>query len=726
MAGGQPIRLGPFTGGLNLASDPTAIADAELAVCTNFGRDIDGSLISRPPIEELKGHIGWAERIVCLAEAIFSGNHYIIGSNSSGVYHYLNGTWTLITSTFQAMVAIQYADKVYLVAKPGSANPGGKWDPSGGFVAVAAIPKGSAAVKHKERLFIVPGVSATTNTSRLQFSDSGDFETWDPVNFIDISQGDGTNLVDITVFQNNLVLFKTQSTYSLAYDVRPADAVLNEISSTIGVNKQFNMVNYENQVYVFSGGWVYEIINYDFHRLNTKVPFVLDATTPSAFSAENIFLCLLEDRLVCRFYRNTYVYGLRTRTWSQWESESDLLHYFGPIVTIHPSTGNEYYSGSCVTAHTTVLKFLDKSVASSTESGFDTVATIIDTFTRSAIDSWGTSDSGHLWTTAGGVATDFSVDGTQGIQSLGSVASARACSVLGTDILDPDFKVSIATDKLATGASHIIDMMARYIDGNNHYLMQVEFTITQTVRLLIRKLVAGVPTDIVAATTIASLTHAANTFFTARFKIQGTILSGKIWLTSGTEPIAWGVSVTDSALVAAGIIRLRSTLVTGNTNVLPVLVKYDNVNVIDAITTDYTITCTAKTKNFDMAVSHQYKRLWWWGADVTTDNDIIGKATPIVVSFNVTWGDLAAFTWGDLADNTWGQPLSVPSTIETVASTGTGTSRRFAKFLKSLRYRQINFEIILTTEGSLADGPARLFTLTVITETKQAAVKAVS
>jgi hypothetical protein len=127
-----------------------------------------------------------------------------------------------------------------------------------------------------------------------------------------------------------------------------------------------------------------------------------------------------------------------------------------------------------------------------------------------------------------------------------------------------------------------------------------------------------------------------------------------------------------------------------------------------------------------MAVSHQYKRLWWWGADVTTDNDIIGKATPIVVSFNVTWGDLAAFTWGDLADNTWGQPLSVPSTIETVASTGTGTNRRFAKFLKSLRYRQINFEIILTTEGSLADGPARLFTLTVITETKQAVVKAVS
>src|SRR5687768_8658141 len=102
MSGGQPIRLGPFVGGLNTASDPTAIADAELATCTNFGLDIDGSLISRPPIEELAGSTSWTERIICLAEAIFSGNHYIIGSNTNGVYYYLNDTWTLITSTFQA------------------------------------------------------------------------------------------------------------------------------------------------------------------------------------------------------------------------------------------------------------------------------------------------------------------------------------------------------------------------------------------------------------------------------------------------------------------------------------------------------------------------------------------------------------------------------------------------------------------------------------------------
>lgn len=725
MAGGQPLRLGPFIGGLNTASDPTAIADAELAVCSNFELDIDGSLISRPPIEELAGSIGWTERIICLAEVIFSGNHYIIGSNADGVYHYLNGTWTLITNTFQACVAIQYADFVYLVAKPGSANPGGKWSPGGGFTAIASMPKGQAAVKHKERLFIVPGTTATTNTSRLQFSDSGNFDVWGASNFIDVSQGDGTNLVDITVFQNNLILFKTQSTYSLAYDTRPTDAVLNEISSTIGVNKQFNMVNYENQVYIFSGGWVYEIINYDFHRLNTKVPFILDATVPSAFSAENIFLSLIEDRLICRFYRNIYVYGLRTRTWSQWESESTVLHYFGPVVTIHPSTGNEYYSGSCVSASTSVFKLLDKSEASSIESAFNTDAAVVDTYTRSVSNGWGTPDTGPATTSTGGSASDYSVNGTLGLQSLGSIGTTRLTEY-PVALVDVDMTGSVATDKLATGASQTMRFSARRNTDSNEYRVLLSFKTNQTMDISITKTVAGAFSTLASSTSVSGLVHAANTRFSWRFKVQGTQLAAKVWLTSGSQPAAWTVTTTDSSLTTAGAIALSSGLDGGNTNTLPVIASWDNLNVTSLASEDKVITCTAKTKNFDMAVSHQYKRLWWWGADVTSDNDITGKATPIVVSFNVTWGDLAAYTWGDLADNTWGQPLTEPSTIVTVASTGTGTARRFAKFLKSLRYRQINFEIILTTEGSTADGPARLFTITVITETKQAVVKAVS
>lgn len=511
---GQMLRIGPFTGGLNTASDPTAIADAELTVCTNFELDLDGSLISRTPFKESAGHAGWTERILLLGEGVFGGTRYLIGSNTNGVYYRTGGVWTLITSTFQAGAAVQYSNFMYLVAIPGSANPGGKWSPSGGFTAIASMPKGLACTIHKERLFIVPGISATVNESRLIFSAAGNFDSWTGTDFIDISPGDGTNLIDVTTFNDNLLLFKQDSTYHLSYDIKPSEANKIEISQTIGVTKQHCMANYENQVFVFHNGWVYEMNNLDFQRLNTKIPFIRDPTAPSAFASQDTFISLLEDRLVCRILRNVYVYNLRTRTWSQWESEADQLHYFGPIVTQRPSTGNEYYAGACLTANESIIQFFDKSTATSFE-----------------------------------------------------------------QIIGPTTK---------------------------------------------------------------------------------------------------------------------------------------------------TITCKARTKNFDMAIPHQFKRLWWWGADVASADAIVGIATPIVLSFEVTWGQLEAASkkWNELS--TWGQPLTEIASITTNVATGTGTARRATKFLKGLRYRQINFEVRLTTDGSTGDGPARIFSMAAVTESRQVVPKAVN
>lgn len=586
---GQPLRLGPFLNGLNTGSDPTAIADAELATCFNMELDIDGSLISRPPFKELAGPGGITERFICLCDAVFSSVHYLIVSNSNGVFYYSGGSWGTITTTIQCYCAVQYADKVYLVARPGSANPGGKWDPSAGFTAVAAIPKGQACAIHKERLFICPGITATTNASRLSFSDPGNFDSWPGSNFLDVSQGDGSNLLDLTVYQDNLLLFKNHSSYVLAYDIRPTDAVLRKISSTIGVPGQYCVANYENQIYVFHSGWIYEIINYDFNRLNTKVPFIRDATAPTSFAAESTFVGLLGDRLVCRFLKKVYVYGLRTRTWSEWGSTEDPLQYFGPIVTLKLDTGPEYYAGSSLLANKTLVRLFD--TINSTD--LETVVTV-----RQAVSGNDAIFLSYL-NTPNADATDIFVDDYVQIYNTG-------------DVLKEATKFRV-TNKVSDGVT-------------------------------------------------------TNIFFTP-----------------------------DAAVTTKSTDKLK---------VIP------------------TINCTVKTKNFDMAISHQFKRLWWWGADVSTDRDIRGLATPIVFTFNVTWAQLSAYRWNQL--NTWAQPLSAPSSVETITSTGTGTDRRFAKFLKSLRYRQINFQVRLVTEGSTVDGPARLFTMMIITESKQVVPKGVN
>lgn len=589
--GGQPLRLGPFSGGLNTASDPTTIADIELAESLNFEMDIDSSLHSRPPFQEIAGHGTFTERIIFLCEAIFGTDHYLIGSNVNGVYFFLNGAFTLITNTFQAGAAVQYADKVYLVAKPGSANPGGKWDPSGGFTAVAAIPKGQSCVIYKDRLHIVPGIKSTANTSRLFFSDAANFDSWPGTNFVDVSQGDGQKLVDLTVMQDNLILFKQQSVFLFVYDVRPEDAVLREISSTIGVNGQFNIANYENQVYLFSSGWVYELINFDFNRINTKVPFIRDDTVPSPFSDEFVFLSLLEDRLICRYYHKIYVYGLRTRTWSEWESKEDNLHFFGPISTIRPATGNEYYSGSCIVAKTNVIKFLDKPTSSSAE-------TVLTANVRVAVATGNSSNAGYI-----------------------AVADADAADIF----VDEYVKLYTSGDVLKQGTL---------------------------------------------------------------FRVTGKSSSG------GTT----NISFTPNA---------SANPVTG-----------------DKIKITSMISCSVRTKNFDMAVSHQFKRLWWWGADVSTNNEIFGTATPITSSFVVTWDSLAAYTWDQLF--TWDQPLTAPSLVLTIQPTGLGTGKQFAKFQKGLRFRQISFKVRLVTVGNTIDGPAKLFTMLAITEARQVVSKAVS
>lgn len=726
---GQPLRLGPFVGGLNTVSDPTAIADAELALSMNFELDIDGSLISRPPIVEVAKHANWTERIVIIGAGIFSGVAYIFGSNTNGTYFFLNGAWTSISATLRATVAVQYADKMWFVPGVNDAGEGGNWVPPNTFTTVAAIPVGGAAVIHKERLYIIPGINATTNTGRLKFCEPGDFTNWPASNFVDISQGDGTNLIDLTVYQDNVLLFKEDSTYVFAYDVRPADAVVRQISKTIGVTQQHCMMNYENQIYIYHRGWVYEIINYDFHRLNTKVPFALDQTAPSAFSAEKVCLSQLGDRVVICFFNKIYVYGLRTRTWTEFSSDNDDLHYFGPLVVL-PSTdfeghNLEYYAGSRLQSSTTVVRIKDAIDSTTREKSLSAAQEVSDTFTRNVVDGWGNADTGQAWTILDAVndAPNFDVNGTKGTITHDALVEGLDANLASVSIQNVDTLATVSSSVVVTGAAGAqmsATLFARFTDINNWYGCQAEFKTGGTVTLAVYKDVATVVTQL---DTFNAGAYLANEEFRMRFQVQVTTLRAKIWKAVDPEPASWNIEVTDSAITGAGSVVAHSATTASVTNTLPINVTFDNVEVADFDTVTK-ILCSIITKNFDMAVPHQFKRLWWWGADLATNEKILGQASPIVLSFDVTWQDLSSTAWNALG--TWAAPLSSAADVVTTITPTTGTARRFAKFLRGLRYRQINFRVDLQTDGSTVGGPARLFSLLAITESKQVVPKQVN
>ena len=495
---GEPIRLGPFVGGINQLSDPTALQDNELVDALNLELDLDGSYIGRPPFYD-NAETSTGTGMKLLGYYITAAHTRLVGCNSSGIWLFEGGAWSIVasTSTVTPSCMIQYDDKAYIIADITSAGSGGYIDDTGVYNTVSAIKKGGSAVIHKERLFVVPGANASgSNGTLLQGSAPADFTTW-PISIF-INKGDGQKIMDIVVYNDNLLLFKEDSTYVLAYDADPTDAITRKVNSQIGVADANCVVAYENQLYVLHRNNVYEVVNYDFAKINSKVPLEFDATKPGPWRTP-LFLTLLGDRLIVKYYARIYVFGLKSKVWTRWDTGT---RYIGPAVAV-PIRGE----GQAI----------------------------------------------------------------------------------------PEYYI-------ATAVNNANDM-------------------------------------------------------------------------------------------------------------------YGFRDIVDAVHTE-DISCLIKTKNYDHGVPHRYKRLLWWGADVSTSSEVVGTVQPVIVNFSVTWDQLASHTWDEIEDFTWDQPLAVPVVIETVVGPQSAL-RKFVKFAKPLRFRQINYQVEFSYDGTDNSGPVRFFTLTSIVGTRQ-------
>lgn len=202
-----------------------------------------------------------------------------------------------------------------------------------------------------------------------------------------------------------------------------------------------------------------------------------------------------------------------------------------------------------------------------------------DAFGRTSASGWGTSDSSLAWSLVGGSATDHSVGSGYGVHLLASLDVARRDTVAA---VHPDFDVycDVTTSALATGDSLYGGITARTVDGANMYHARLEFTTSNTILMSIRKILAGVNTQVGSSFTVP-VTHVAGTFIRVRFQGRGTTLRAKAWPASGTEPPFWNAEGTDAALTAAASIGTRSIRVTGNTNAATVEVRYDNFDLIN-------------------------------------------------------------------------------------------------------------------------------------------------
>lgn len=342
---GTPVKIGPFLNGLNTLNEPTTVADTECVELTNFDIDLDGSVVNRPSVSTITtGVAGGYHYLGTFTHT--NGTIYFIyqTGTSAKAYDVAGNTWTTINSNIIVNNCLQYLNKLWLVADLASATSGGYWDPSGGFNAVASMPKGIFGCIYKERLFIATGVSST-NPSRINFSGAANFSSWNTgTDFFDVANGDGQAIIRIHSWNNQIAIFKQNSTYTFGYDSAPTKGVTQLQSSTIGIASSWALAEYEGNLYILWGNYLYSIINWNWDQLNTKVPFSYYSYKTKT-SWTDFTLSIINNRLVVRFYDNFYVYGLKTRAFSLWRyNESSYTpSIFIRYPLLDPTSGQTFF-----------------------------------------------------------------------------------------------------------------------------------------------------------------------------------------------------------------------------------------------------------------------------------------------------------------------------------------------------------------------------------------------
>lgn len=197
---------------------------------------------------------------------------------------------------------------------------------------------------------------------------------------------------------------------------------------------------------------------------------------------------------------------------------------------------------------------------------------IRDTFGRIVSNGWGSADTGQAWTTNGGLASDYSVNGSKGFHRHTTVNVMRN-SIINLPAGAYDVQVAINPSVTATGAS-LTGRVALGTSVANYYGARLDFTTGGTVTLAINKNIGGVGTTVKAAVTVGTYTPADQWFI--RIQRRFGFLRAKAWPFTSAEPAAWTLVSDNQETEIPGftVAMPMSRAETGNTDVNPIVAFY--------------------------------------------------------------------------------------------------------------------------------------------------------
>ncbi|MDX3047551.1 alkaline phosphatase D family protein [Streptomyces scabiei] len=206
----------------------------------------------------------------------------------------------------------------------------------------------------------------------------------------------------------------------------------------------------------------------------------------------------------------------------------------------------------------------------------------LDRFTRSTSNGWGTSEVGGAWTATGGAASDYSVNGTVGRHSHGTRSVFRITSLNSVSLADVDVQARITIPVVPTGDALYPYVLARAnVAADTYYFARLTISTTSTVQLTLRK---RLPAETLLATAPHTLPFTAGSTYHVRLQAEGSTVRAKAWPVGGVEPVDWEVSATDTSLTT-GAVGCGSFVPTANTNALPVVFSFDDLEVFPQVMT---------------------------------------------------------------------------------------------------------------------------------------------
>jgi len=174
-----------------------------------------------------------------------------------------------------------------------------------------------------------------------------------------------------------------------------------------------------------------------------------------------------------------------------------------------------------------------------------------DTFQRADQRFWGTASDGLRWGADANSSPSFAIAGHRGVIANGQSAFE---ATLGPQVSDADVVFSGVVSRYGPGTSNM-GALLRWSDANDWYKAYIDGA-----QLVLLKEVAG---KITVLDNVAFPAQ-SGTAYTLRFRAVGPMLMAKVWQAGQTEPAAWMVSVTDTALTT-GFGGVRVVILDGAT-----------------------------------------------------------------------------------------------------------------------------------------------------------------